>query len=739
MTNRCARILLDPACDAIVPDGYVPVDTEVAFLHHALSGQPLLVRGERLCRWAERFYRGRGIPTQEVSSPSHYLKHLCPALTDEQARHLVGRLPQSGAELGSDSKLVDVLYELFPEGRWHEPPSPSHAAWWLLWLDERHASDAERVLLQQMAIQWKHQAEPSLDQVYQAANAQTARELLRRWLRLPDTEALPDDIPPFPERLPKRWQDRLRREAADWFVSEKGDGIAYLRDDHPPREAKQVVAETAAVYFTKNPHKMHRDTYRVLLPYLNHSQRSQLEKQMPPGEPADLEPNLSVQEVIAWTTTQYLPFRRWAEWYGTEGQRQRADRLAQQFMRWFLNWYPSARLQPDQQREHLVYERLRQLRCGDQITLLVVLDGMGWLDAQTLWQHLEDNIPSAVLLQKPRCVFGALPTITEFAKPAILKGAPPSIALRSEHDLPDIGEVLPEGNIPVERLQSAKPGDLMIWRINEPDKTYHERYDRQTVTQDVEKEIENLAEKVLQALEAVPQGLALQVVITSDHGRMNGRSARSHRVPEGMTSAGRAAWAPEGQTLNHFPSEGYIWDEHRSLLFLHPERFGLYSEVALPVDSDAFVTADGRGGIDRFAHGGIYPEEVLIPWIELERGIVPPSMVVELEGEGKAGSSGSLQLLLRNLDSAPVHVMTLTLSVLGQAWEFPVEVHMEALSSIEHSLAVGTWLSEGQWQKAQAELSVEFSGHVFHLSVNIDLEKIRTRQMYKKANILEDL
>lgn len=49
--------LLDRHGDEIVPDGYVLVETEVAFLRNALDKQPLFVRGANLCDWAEIFYR----------------------------------------------------------------------------------------------------------------------------------------------------------------------------------------------------------------------------------------------------------------------------------------------------------------------------------------------------------------------------------------------------------------------------------------------------------------------------------------------------------------------------------------------------------------------------------------------------------------------------------------------------------------------------------------------------------
>ncbi len=198
MNSRDCTILLDPVGDASIPEGYLLVDTEVAFLQHAVSGKPLFVRGDKLCRWAERFYRGRAILTQEVFSPSRYLKRLCPDLTDEQAKELAQRMQKPGVPITSEWTLPDVLDALLPGGRWYERPSPSHAAWWLLWLEENPTSDAECVLLKQRALWWQNEAGSPLSQLYQAVDAAGAEVILRRWMRLPDTEPLPSDLPSFP-------------------------------------------------------------------------------------------------------------------------------------------------------------------------------------------------------------------------------------------------------------------------------------------------------------------------------------------------------------------------------------------------------------------------------------------------------------------------------------------------------------------------------------------------------------
>jgi len=63
-------IIFDPNSDAITPDGYTIIDTEMEFLKFATSGKSLFIRGHRLCDWAQAFFDSRRISYSEISSPA---------------------------------------------------------------------------------------------------------------------------------------------------------------------------------------------------------------------------------------------------------------------------------------------------------------------------------------------------------------------------------------------------------------------------------------------------------------------------------------------------------------------------------------------------------------------------------------------------------------------------------------------------------------------------------------------
>ncbi len=79
-----AEVLLDCEGDLAVPAGYQVIKSEVDFLRHALADTPLLVRGRRLCAWAESFYALRGRPYRYQESLRTALQRVFPELTQEQ-------------------------------------------------------------------------------------------------------------------------------------------------------------------------------------------------------------------------------------------------------------------------------------------------------------------------------------------------------------------------------------------------------------------------------------------------------------------------------------------------------------------------------------------------------------------------------------------------------------------------------------------------------------------------------
>jgi hypothetical protein len=728
------NILLDPVGDAIVPEGYTLVDTEVEFLRRALSSDRLFIRGESLCRWAERFYQGRHVSFRRVDSPSRTLRNLCPDLSEQHAIALANRLQQDGHIPDPRWKIVDVLARLYPQRLWLDPPSAKHAAEWLCWLEEVQPDEDVQVLLRQQAQMWREQAEEPLKSLYEAYDCERAEQLLKQWFSIEPRRDVPPDLPEFPLPLPKRWRERISEATREWLVEDDEKVIRYLQTNGISGDVKQAVAEQCATYYDKYPDRLDARKYNALQPYLSEQSRKLIESKLPPPEPAPPDALQEPSKVLQWVVEQYLPYRRWCMRYGSREQRQRSEELAGQFIGWLLEFYPRA-LQDPRSQMHLIFHRVREevAKHSDTVTLLVVLDGLGWLDALQLHGYISER--SSRLKELPPCpVLSALPTITPFAKPAIFKGACPRFALDETNPLADIGEVLPEGNIPDQRLQRAQQGECLVWRVNEPDKTYHERYDSDTISQDVDSELRSLAEKIVKAVHSVPEDIPVRLLITSDHGRLFGESRRVHQPPSGMQAKGRAAW---GMVEVPFGGSDYWRDPNSGLVYLHAERYGLQAHLAVPMDTNMFLAEGGKRGEEKFAHGGIHPEEVVVPLLVYLRDMRPPRLLVNATVQGQVGREGKVLVSVSNLEAYPVTVEALRLWMGQELWqELLVQQQVAALSPVETTLVIPTLPAKAQWKQVRATLVVR----VREITLETDVAlSDQSREMYWKTDLLEEL
>ncbi|GIV81904.1 MAG: hypothetical protein KatS3mg051_1258 [Anaerolineae bacterium] len=248
------------------------------------------------------------------------------------------------------------------------------------------------------------------------------------------------------------------------------------------------------------------------------------------------------------------------------------------------------------------------------MNLLVVLDGLHHVDAQRLLATLQAEA-RRLTLRRADLLFAPLPTVTQFAKEALVKGVLP----RDSAEAPPLGEDISESKSPLKKLEAGSPGDVFIWRIQEPDRTYHSRNGYDSLQDEVQGQLNTVAGKIADIVNQLSSRIALRVILTSDHGRLLGTSQRSVPVPEGMQAHGRAAW---GRTHLEYPLlPATCW--MATWRICSANAFGLAEDVAIILDESAFLTNDGKQGSERYAHGGLFPEEVLVPWIELERDVAP--------------------------------------------------------------------------------------------------------------------
>lgn len=718
--------LLDRVGDAPVPAGYETVDNEVSFLRMATAGSPLVVKGDQLCRWALVFCEARGLVCRELLSPSRALRQLMPSLTETQAQQICKELSEDLlAEIG-DLSISDLLQKIYPNSLWHSRPSRTHAAEWLLWLYEQPAENVYEPLLVEQSNYWQSEANSVDPRIYAATNTPAAQELLDIWLGV-QREPLLRELGEFPLAIPKKLRDHVAKAWRAEIISRRGDLIADLQQLPIVYSLLRTAAEETVRYLERHPGDLTRVEYEQLAPYLGVSDQERILRLIPPEMPP--EPPIEPEAILTWFRERYLPARQWQVQYGFDEDRSSITKAARDFATWYLEGYPRA-LVGDKLTAYLSFQRTASLaqRDDDYITLLVVLDGLHTVDAAQLLNDLLSRT-ARLMLWSDVSAFAPLPTITEFCKPSLFAGAAPELADR----VGTVGIVLPENSSPIDDLSRALPGDLFLWRIVEPDRTYHNRNNSKTLRHDVNAQLRGVADKVVEIVNEVPAERRLRVILTSDHGRLLARSERNLDVPLDMESHGRAAWGRAGR---EFGRSGYIVDDR--IVFLHSGRFGLPYDAAIALDEESFRMNDGKTGGEWFPHGGLYPEEVIVPWIELLRDATRPNLGFGLRGSGQAGRPGELTLWIRNSELIAISVREITLTMNRRQETIPLELTVAAMDEVEHFVALTAWPTIAETENMQAKLHIRLPNRQAFTAIT-RVTEVQSSEMYHRDDILGDL
>jgi hypothetical protein len=730
--NHPRSILLDPVGDVPAPESSLVVETEVEFLRLATEDHPLLIRGARLCEWAQAFYSARRIATHYVHSPGREVQSVLPNLSAEQTSALISRLgTERFATLRRPLTPLGLVQALYPNALWLDQPSVAHAAAWLLWLHETKPDTVTQTVIAPFREKWHNTAAGPERPAYAAAGADDADALLRAWLRLDPAGEDIAALGTFPLDVPDDLTAKARRQWASRLIQSRGGLIDdLLAQPVLPLSLQRVLAEEATAHILRNPADLNETRYRYLAALLEPDTSGELLRLLPQPTPQAV-PG-AVTEVLAWFESDYLRFRRWQVRFGDEAAEQAATDAAREFAHWYLARYPQA-LMGGPLADHLSFRQTMVMGKDDQaVTIVIILDGLHAEDAQHLRLALQQTVPRLTLLDQ-RWVFAPLPTITEFAKDALLKGYEPATAKDAVAQAP----ILPERINPTHQLAQAKPGEVLVWRVMEPDTTYHHRNSDEFLRQAVESAVNRVAMTIGEIVAHVPNELPLRLIITTDHGRLLDRADRVIPVPPAMQAHGRAAW---GERIHEFDGGGVVYDG--DVAYLHGERFGLpavAAEVAVLVGPGMFKTNDNKAGAEWFPHGGVAPEEVIIPWLMWERDWAAPEVLVRATGQEMAGRAGQLALTVTNPTDVAITITRLELRWADRKQQrIALDLSVNPRTSVEQTVTVNPWPTQRQLQEYSAVVTVRLpAGRQFEVPFQPQLQTSEMQQ--RDDDILGDL
>ncbi len=720
-------ILLDRTGDADLPTGYTLVTTERAFLTAAVQESQLMVRGNALCDWAAGFYQGREISVQETESPLVFLHDLVPALSREHATMLLARIRPHLYTLTRPWRLPALLQLLYPNVLWDEPPSPAHAAAWLLWLHQNQPSREDAPLRAALAAQWQQEAAGPEAALYAVDTHAAATTALLTWLDV-EADNTYATLRPFPGELPPSLLDESRRRWKKALAQSHGQALPELLARPLVKALRLALVQVAHEHFSRQAKHLTSALFAQLAPSLTTTQQDKLRKLLPPPPPPAL-PSAPAA-VATWFRDHYLPYRLWQVRHGDEHAAGHVHMLLHDFAAWYLTNYRSA-LAGGPLAPFLAFNRMAALhqKQDTSLTLVVVLDGLHLADAQQLLRALDEGTDRLTFVSYD-LAFAPLPTVTEFCKDSLFRGVPPLHIPK----VSPMGEIVADMAFPVAKLDAAKPGQIVFWRVMEPDATYHERNTAAKLYHEIDAALDGVAAKLVDVVETLAAIHNLRVVITTDHGRLLSNAIRTLPTPANMQSHGRAAW---GNADLQFPEDGYVVEEE--VAYLHHATFALPTDAAVVIGEQAFYTADGRTGSEIHAHGGLTPEEVMIPWFVALRDFQAPELEVQIDGQGRAEATGQLNITVTNIGAVAVTCTSVVLHFAnGRVQTLQLQLPCGPSDHVMHTVEMAGWPTIASTHDVTATVTVELpNGQAYTLDAA--QVALTSEEMYTRSDILEGL
>ena len=341
-----------------------------------------------------------------------------------------------------------------------------------------------------------------------------------------------------------------------------------------------------------------------------------------PPRPQAPDPNWDAEQMLDWATRDYLPYQAWCS------AREQFDpdlyRLGDQFSAWLMAHWNDLRANSGRMVFNILPKLAPQLNDPGRIHLILVVDNLGWSFAETLRDLFQAK---GFFLSSAEPYLAMLPTETEISKKCLLSGE----VGYTQIDDTSYKKILEKGWVPyfndnafryisdIGKLSQVSSLDARVYVVNylAVDKILHKSADE--IGMPHREHIQHLLAKLVDNASAFIARYKLDdcicIHIVSDHG--------STQIPASLTN---------DLDSDFFKQAGFEDRSHRFLsvsdarfatladnlkldcFFLPANDFLLPANVLCARRANRFLPTDK----DIFVHGGLLPEEIIVPYMAFE-------------------------------------------------------------------------------------------------------------------------
>jgi hypothetical protein len=518
------------------------------------------------------------------------------------------------------------------------------------------------------------------------------------------------------------------------------DGRVIDSLDVPQQSGMSRVANVAANVLKVKSAWLTETRLNKLAPFLDSHLLYKLRTLIPPKPPTPLSADADITRALDWATAEYLPYRRWQALNASnDPHRVEAEILAESFVNWLLNAYPSLKLDSvaDSVLNYSVAAEVAR-RSTESPVFWVVVDGLGWLEHLELVRKL-CSLQGFSLSVQPIPKIAILPTKTEFAKWSLYAQLLPS---HSSWE-PDAGKgfrstALSERFTDAPSRREALAVDIRAasrriycWDTTKYDSLFHNDTDWAHLSGvAVPNMLSMIADEIGYFVSQHPDPPSVQVVICSDHGQLIGENQELTSLPPQFEYSGRLSF-------------GAVQDPR--FVTLDADKFGLPRTISIVRGSGCIRPYQvNQSGDAMGMHGGLLPEEAVVGVSVLRLGVKRKPITVLCRGNGKAQQHGVLHVEIVNPNDVRITDSYLYIPEISELQGgVPIRIDVEAFGQSTIDLNIGKWPelptgSKSESLKLTGGLRFQFGG-LENAEVAISASSsIQITQMFRSGMDIDD-
>ena len=352
---------------------------------------------------------------------------------------------------------------------------------------------------------------------------------------------------------------------------------------------------------------------------------------IPPARPSEPQNSWNAEEWIKWAINEYLPYQFWLE------EQNRYDEEIASFSERFADWFYKNFIKLKTSFPRILHKAVpnicHEIRNSEGISLFLVIDNFNFKYMENLQTLLNQR---GFFCEEPQGYFSMIPTETEVCKKSLLSGEPERKSLGNktyeriiEEDwsgfigskkfmyLPNLGAL--------NEIRKAEH-DVYFLNYRSIDELLHEDEDElgKPHREEILHRLETLVDSVISFAKRLGIEHKLSIYICSDHGSTKIQTEISNPIDRKYYDAKsenkhhRFVAVSDTQIQNlpsHVESNCYV---------IRKEEYGLLENLLIAKGYSRFVKTTGKF----YVHGGLSPEEVIVPFTVFRKVIAEPKDLV---------------------------------------------------------------------------------------------------------------